>query len=288
MNFTRNLGLSLVAVFIITVTLTFLTFALVAKDFGQKVSTDVKDKISVSVYFKDGVDEDTILAIKEDLVEIEHVKEINYISKQKSLEEFISRHSDNSVLMAALAEVGNPFQPSINIISDSPEGYEIIVATLEESPSNVFFEKVDYDERKVVIEDVFHISSTVEKVGLIFAIIMGLVSILTIFNVVRMAIYAMKEEISIMRLVGVSRRYIVSSFVSQGVIIGLAGFLANIILFASIATIFSSKIASCLAGFSLSGYLLSNIWPLLAIQFGVAIILGSVSSLAAIAKYLKV
>ena len=212
-NFTRNLGLSLVAVFTIAITLLFLTFALIAKDFGEDVSTDVKDKISVSVYFKDGVDEETVLMVREDLLELDYVKSIDYTSKQKALENFISRHSDNAVLMAALAEVGNPFQSSLSIISDSHEGYEMVVAALDQSPSNLFFEKVDYDQRKTIIEGVFNIAETIGKVGLVLAVVMAVTSVLIVFNVIRMAICSMREEVSVMRLIGVSRNYLVSSFV---------------------------------------------------------------------------
>ncbi len=287
-NFTRNLGLSLVAVFTIAITLLFLTFALIAKDFGEDVSTDVKDKISVSVYFKDGVDEETVLMVREDLLELDYVKSIDYTSKQKALENFISRHSDNAVLMAALAEVGNPFQSSLSIISDSHEGYEMVVAALDRSPSNLFFEKVDYDQRKTIIEGVFNIAETIGKVGLVLAVVMAVTSVLIVFNVIRMAICSMREEVSVMRLVGVSRNYLVSSFVFQGIITGIAGITASLITLAATVLVFGERITTLVPGLNLDGYLLFEIKPLIIIHFGVAIFLAVASSLIAVVKYLKV
>ncbi len=284
----RNIGLSLVAVFAIAVALLFLTSTLVVKDFTETVSFEIKDQVSMSIYFKDGVDEETVLVIQEEIMELSDVRDVQYISKQSALEGFINRHKDNAVLMAALAEVGNPFLPSLSIVSETSEGYETVIAFLEESPSRVFFEKIDYDQRKTIIDSIFNVTETVQKTGFILAIIMGFVSVLVVFNIVRLAIYGMKEEISIMRLVGVSRRYIASSFVFQGIITGIAGALVSLLIILAVTLIFGEKIVGTIPGLNLQTYFIANAGSLLLIQFGTAIVLGVTSSLVAIAKYLKI
>ncbi len=284
----RNMGLSLVAVFAIAVALLFLTFALIASDLAETVSSDVRDQVSVSIYFKDGVDEETVFAVKEEIEELPDVREANYVSKQVALERFISRHKDNAVLMAALAEVGNPFLPSLEIISGTTEGYEIVVAFLEESPSRIFFEKIDYDQRKTIIEDIFRITSAVQRVGFVIAAVMAFVSVLVVFNIIRLAIYGMREEISILRLVGVSRKYLASSFVFQGIITAVAGVLTTVLVLVLTVTIFGDKIAIAVPGLDIGGYLLANTGFLLLIQLGSAIALTVLSSLVAVARYLKV
>ena len=283
------MGLSLVAVFVIAVTLLFLTFALIAKDFAELISSNVRDQISVSIYFRDGVDEATVFEIQEEIKGLSEIREVNYISKQAALESFITRHKDNAVLMAALAEVGNPFLSSLSVISESIEGYEAVVAFLEESPSRVFLEKIDYDDqRKVIIEEIFRITSIAQRALLTIAAIMAFIAILVVFNIVRLAIYGMREEISIMRLVGVSRRYIASSFLFQGVITGITGALATVLVLIVTTLIFGERIAEFVPGLELKTFLVSNAGLLLLVQFGSAIVLAVVSSLIAVAKYLKI
>ncbi len=284
----RNMGLSLVAVFAIAVTLLFLTFAIVARDFTEAVTSDVKEKVTMSVYFKEGVDEETILGVKEEIQTLPDIREIEYISKQRALESFIERHKDNPVLMAALAEVGNPFLSSLSINAESAGGYEMAVAFLEDSPSRVFFEKIDYDARKSIIEDIFNFTSTVQKTGMVIAIIMGLIAVLVVFNIVRLAIYGMKEEISIMRLVGVSRKFIASSFIFQGAITGIVGVLASLIVIVVSVLMFGERIAELIPGLDIAAYLATNYLYLFAVQFGTALVLGISSSLVAIAKYLRI
>ena len=286
-NFTRNLGLSLVAVFAITITLLFLTFALIAKNYTESVSLAVRDQVSVTVYFKDGVDEETVFAVQEELRELPEIREVNYISKQAALESFIIRHKDNAVLMAALAEVGNPFLPSLNVIAESPAGYEMAVSFLQESPSRVFFEKIDYAQRKILIQDIFRLTSTVQQTLLVIAGIMALISVLLVFNIIRLALYGMREELSILRLVGVSRRYIAGSFIFQGMITGIAGVLATILVLVATTLIFGERIAGFIPGLELQEYLVANTGFLLLVQFGVAIFLAVFSSLIAVAKELK-
>jgi len=288
LNFKGQIALSLVAVLAIAITIIFLTLTLVAKDFGEMIFSDVQEKMAISLYFKEEVDEETILATKEELVALPDVQNIQYVSKQRALESFIERHRDNPALMAALAEVGNPFLSFLSINSETTAGFERIIAFLEESPSNIFFEKIDYAQRKEVIEQVFQTISIIERVGLVIAIIMSLVTVLVVFNMVKLAIYGMKEEISIMRLVGVSKRFIASSFVFQGAITGLIGLLIGLATLAIIISAFGERIAGFIPGLNILSYISANISFLLIVQFSVALVLGIFSSLIAINKYLKI
>ena len=288
LNFKGQIALSLVAVLAIAITIIFLTLTLVAKDFGEMIFSDVQEKMAISLYFKEEVDEETILATKEELVALPDVQNIQYVSKQRALESFIERHRDNPALMAALAEVGNPFLSFLSINSETTAGFERIIAFLEESPSNIFFEKIDYAQRKEVIEQVFQTISIIERVGLVIAIIMSLVTVLVVFNMVKLAIYGMKEEISIMRLVGASKRFIASSFVFQGAITGLIGLLIGLATLAIIISAFGERIAGFIPGLNILSYISANISFLLIVQFSVALVLGIFSSLIAINKYLKI
>ncbi len=288
LNFKRQIGLSLVAVLAIATTIIFLTFALIAQDFGEMVFSDVQEKMTISVYFKEGVDEETILAVKEELVVLPDVQNIQYVSKQRALESFIEKHRDNPALMAALAEVGNPFLSFLNINSETVAGFETIVAFLEESPDNVFFEKIDYAQRREMIEQVFQIISIIQRVGLVIAIIMSIITILVVFNMVKLAIYGMKEEISIMRLVGVSKKFITSSFIFQGVITALIGLLVGVAILAILVLIFGERIAGFIPGLNISSYILTNFSFLLIVQLSLALVLGIFSSLIAVSKYLKI
>lgn len=287
-NLKRNSGLSLIAILAITTTLIFTTFAFVVQDFAQSVSAEVKQKVSVSIYFKEGVDEDTILDVKSELEDLPDVADVQYISKENALESFIERYKDDAVLMAALAEVGNPFLASISVSANSIEGYDAIMYFLEDSPSQVFFEKVDYGQRKSMIEDLFYIIETLQKVGIFLGVITGLAAILVIFNIIRSSIRGMKDEISIMRLVGVSRRFLSASFAFQGLIIAVLSIILSFLITVALVFLFGADIKNVLFGLDIASCLKQNAIILLQIHVLVAFVLGVISSIIAVSKYLKV
>ncbi len=286
-NIFRNMGLSLAAVFIISIILIFAISIFTVKDFSELLIEDVEDRISISVYFKEGVDEETVLGIKDEISKKEEVKSIQYFSRNETLNLFIDRYEDNPVIMASLAEVGNPFLASLNIKSETTEGYESIASYLTENPSRIFFEKIDYDERKDVIESIFNITSTVRKTGIALVLILSLIAVLIVFNIIRLAIYGMKEEIKIMKLVGVSNGYIRGIFIFQGFIIGLISFLVSFLVVFSFGLFFGEAINKFIPGLDVFTYLKNNFLFVISIQVVIGLGLGVLSSLMAVGRYLK-
>ena len=286
-NVSRNMGLSLAAVFIISITLIFVTLIFIVKDFGEILINDIEDKINVSVYFKEGVDEETILEVQREILEIEETKSVDYLSRGKAFDIFIERHKENPVIMASLAEVGNPFLASLNIKSKTSEGYQQIVTYLNESPSYIFFEKIDYTQRKDVIESIFNVTSLTRRIGIFSVIIFSLIAFLIVFNVVRLTIYGMKEEIKTMRLVGVSCSFIRSLFVFQGVIIGAIAFLVAFMTTFGFGIFFGDRLMNLIPNLDVFAYLKNNFLFILSVQLVVGIGLGALSSMIATTKHLK-
>ncbi len=288
-NFRRNTSLSIVGVFVISLTILLTISIFAVRDFGQVIIDDVQDKMSISLYFKENVDEVTVLETKDAIDGLDDVTEIRYISQSQALEDFIQRYKDNPVIMAGVAEIGDSFlRPTLVIKSDTLEGYDNIVAFLEDSPSRIFFDEIDYARRRAVIENIFAIIDIITKIGVVLAITMGLIAMLIVISTVKLAAYGMKEEIEVLRLVGVSRRFILSSFIIQGLIIGLsAAILSFAIVFGS-GLFFGDKLSIFIPGLDLMSYLRENFAIIILIQFGVGILLGTLSSLITTRKYLKV
>ncbi len=286
-NVSRNMGLSFVANFVIVLTLILVTLAFTTNELANVLVEDVRDRMAISVYFKDGVDEETISEVKDSLSEIDEVASIRYISKEDAFETFVARYRNNPVIMASLAEVGNPFLHSLSIKSETSEGYEIIAGHLSESSLRIFFEKIDYDERKDVIKNIFEITSTVQTTSLMIAIFLSLLSVSIVFNTVRLAIYGMKEEIKIMRLVGVSDRFIQGLFVMQGAIIGATSFLVAFLFVFGFGLLFGARVSNLIPGLDLFAYFKSNFIFITLMMFLIGVGLGKISSIIAVAKYLK-
>ena len=288
-SFSRNIGLSAATIFIMLLTIIIITFLFLLNPVSEILILNIKEKIDISVYFEEGVRDEEILEIQNKITESVNTEEIEYISNRDALEKFIEKHKNNPVIMGSLAEIEtNPFLASLNIKASDVAEYEKIALFLENAPFNGLINKIDYQERRPVIETVFSFISSVKRVGLIVSVILGIIAILIAFGAIRSAIYNSKEEISIMRLVGASDWFIKAPFLIQGAIIGfISGFLALILTF-SFCYFLNNKIEAFASGISMFSIFVSNLGMILLIQFGLGIGLGVISSMIAIRKYLNV
>ncbi len=289
LSFFRDGGLIIANIFIIVLTISVITSLFLFKDVSQFIISGIQEKVDISVYFKYETPEKDILAVKEEISEIAEVKDVEYVSKDKALEVFTERHKDDPVLMESLAEVGlNPFSASLNIRAFEASQYQSIANFLEGADFENIIEKVDYYERRPVIERIFALTSNLNKLGIGFSVILIIIAILVSFNTIRLAIYNSREEIKIQRLVGASNWFIRGPFLAQGAIAGFFAALICLLLFTFLTWVSSSGIEVLFPGLNVFSLFVANFWLIFSLQLATGIGLGIVSSLIAIRRYLEV
>lgn len=289
LNFSRNSGLSAATVFILVMIISLLTSLFLLRETTQYLVLTLQEKMDISVYFKPESPEEDILEVKEAVEKLPEVKAVEYVSRKEALEKFTQRHKDNPVIMESLEELGtNPLYASLNIKAWQAAQYAGVVNFLNETFAQNLIVKIDYYQKKPVIEKIFSLTSSINKTGIIFSIILALFAIVIAFNTVRLAIYHSKEEIEIMRLVGASNWFIRGPFMIQGVIAGTLAALITALIFTAAIFFLSSKIEIIAPGLSLSGYFFGNFFAFFLIQLTAGVGLGVFSSLIAIRRYLKV
>ena len=285
----RDGGISSANIFIMTMAVFVVTSIFFFKDISKFLIANIEEKVYVSVYFKEAVKEEDTLKVKEEVALISEVKEVKYISKEKALENFIDRHSNNPVLMESLVEVGtNPFLASLGVKAFEAEQYVTVVGFLENFQNNYLIERIDYYERKPVIERIYGLTANFNKAGIVFSIILIFIAVMVTFNAVRLSIYNSREEIKIQRLVGASNWFVKGPFLVQGAICGFFAAMICLVVFGLLSWGFNTRAEFLFPGFGLFSFFLSNFWLILFIQLISGISLGTLSSLLAVKKYLKV
>jgi len=288
-NFCRNITPNLATIFIMVMVLIFIASLFLLNPISKILISDLQKKIDVSVYFKEEALPDEILKVKSEIVKIPEVKEVEYISREQALEKFIERHSDDPVLIESVTEVGyNPFLASLNIKAYQASQYEQVAKFLETGPFKDLVDKIDYYQRKPVIEKVFSLTQAINKTGIFLATILGAIAILIAFSTIRIAIYNSGKEISIMRLVGASNWFIRGPFLIQGIIIGFSAAVVTLLITFAVCLVLDSRVAVIAPDIKLLTIFASNFWKLFLVQLATGIGLGVVSSLIAIRKYLKI
>ncbi len=290
-DFYRNKGRSIAAIFVLVITISLVTGLFFMHGISNYIITEVQNKIDITAYFKSDMAEKDILNIKDEILKNSpDIKSIQYVSKADALNNFTEKHKDNNVFLNALTQVGdNPFLPSLNITTTgSALQYEDVANTLQSDKFSGLIDRVDFSQKKDIIEKVFSITSDVNKFGIILAVILVLVAVLVVFNTIKLAIDSSKEEISTMRIVGASSWFVQAPFVIQGAIFGFISFVICFLITILLSYFLSSGLSFIMPGFSLWSYFISNLFIIILIQLVSGIGLGVISSFMVVQKYLQV
>jgi len=288
-SFIRNIGLSVATIFIVLLVIFLTTFFFFFDKISKAVIADIQEKVDVTVYFKKDVSKNDVMAVRNDISQMSEVKDVVYLSEEEALENFIEKHKDDPMMMESLREVGdNPFLPSLNIVTWQASQYETVTKLIGQASYQNQIEKVDYFQRKPVIDKVFAVVGSINNGGFITGLVLIGIAILVVLNTIRIAIANSNEEIATMRLVGASNWFIRGPFIFQGIVVGMiATALAFLVTF-GIALGFNNSLGVFLPGLSFYSLFLQNIWALIFYQILTGVGLGVLSSMIAIRRYLKV
>jgi cell division transport system permease protein len=287
--FSRDREVALATIFILCLAVGLISSLFLFSKITQFIVSSAQEKIDISVYFSQETDEEDILGIKEEIVQFPEVKEVVYVSPEEALADFIERHKNEPDLIESIEEVGrNPFLASLSIQAWNPSQYGAVSNFLETADFEDVIEKIDYFERKSVIERISSLSSDVTKLGVFISLVLISIAVLVTFNTIRLSIYNSSEEIKIQRLVGASNWAIRGPFLSQGLISGLLATLICFLLFGLLSLSLNSTVESLFYGLSLSHLFSGNLWTIVLLQAVAGLGLGMFSSSIAIRKYLKV
>jgi len=289
-DFSRNRGNNVAAIFVLVIPILLATSLFVFQGLSQNIISQIQSKMDVTAFFKEDAAEEDILMVRDELLGVSsEIKSIQYVSKEKALQDFTDRHKDNPDFMQALEEVGiNPFLPSLNILTEQSYQYEKISSFLESGPFSQLIEKVDYSQKKDTIEKFNNISSDINKFGFILGGVLFLIAILVVLNTIKLSIDNSKDEITAMRLVGASDWFIRGPFIIQGVICGFIAFLICLIASGTAAYFLSPKLEIMAPGFSIFSYFINSLGIIALIQIGFGVGLGVLAGFILVRSYLKV
>ncbi len=288
-SFGRNKGLAIVNIFIMVMMLSVITSLFFFNHISQFLILSIQARVDISAHFRFETLEQDIREIKEKIANMDGVEDVEYVSQEQALKDFIKRHQDDPVLMESLNVLGfNPFLSSLNIRAAGPVYYQAIAKFLETEPIKEFIEKVDYKETKPAIERIFALTANLNRVGIGLVAILAIMAVLIVFNTIRLAIYSSREEIKIQRLVGATNWFIRGPFLVQGMMIGVFAALICLSFFALGSWLISPRLELLLPGLNIFSFFIKNIWLIFLIQISIGIGLGMISSFLATRSYLKV
>ena len=194
---------------ILTIFASFFRSAISMSSFAHELG----NVLELSVYLKDNSDTNTV---KNRVKEFEHVESVTIVPKAQSWAD-LKREMD-------LPDIDNPLPDTLHVKIDKPENIESVFKDVKQLKS---VEDVSYaQELAKKIEAINHI---VNVITIFVVIIMAILTITIINNTIQLVIQSRKDEIEIMRLMGVSNWYIRFPLIMQGAFYGFAGALIAVL-----------------------------------------------------------
>ena len=292
-GFWRNAYVSLASIFVIMVVLFVIASTMFIEQLLTTSLTALQNKVDINVYFVPSAPQEEIDAIRTAVAALPDVANVTYTSREEALANYRERYGNNEITMQALNELDeNPLGANIAIQARELSQYESISQFLTEqqavsSPQGPVIETINYGRNRDAIDTLNTIMLTVERASSVVTLVLIIAAILITFNTIRLAIYTAREEISIMRLVGASNMFIRGPFLLQGVMYGfVAGVLALLLWYPIL--IWLGPRTELFFELNLFAYFVNNFGFIFGTIVGTGVFLGFISSVLAIARYLRV
>jgi cell division transport system permease protein len=200
-------------------------------------SEDVKKEVIVKVFFctqETCGREATAAQINTVASRLEadpRVRDVTFVSKEEALTRMKERFPD--LFQGGL--VSNPLPASEEVQLRRAEDADDVFRSLGPYPvgdetrfRTPGVETVSYGEKTA--ERIIQVARVIQIVFLLAVIILSVASTLLIANTIRLSIFARRREIEVMKLVGATNWFVRGPFMLEGLICGLAGSLAAVVL----------------------------------------------------------
>jgi cell division transport system permease protein len=284
-NLGRNFTITLASVMTVAVSLALVGASLMLRTGVENATQRWQGGIEFVVFLRPDATEDQIAAIARDLEDSPDVADIEFVDKEAAFEEFKVLFSDSPEMVTSVQPEDLP--PSFRV---EPVDKDVLAV---EALGSQFSDKSGVDSVVFASETIRLIQQLSSRltVGIfvIAAFLLGAAGLL-ILNTIRMAMFARRREIEVMKLVGATNWFIRVPFMLEGLIQGVLGAAAAIIALAVFKPFFQEWLPNpedfpLVSGFLVSGGELTAIFVLLGV---VGILIGAVGAGIAVTRFLDV
>lgn len=286
-NFFRSWWLSTAAVAIMLVTLVLVTSTIIFNRALNDTLVENSKNLTVSVYLQDDINESLRSDLQQELENDSNVREVTYVSKQEAQQAYVEQNEENQELLDAIGIVGNQFPASFEAQLVDLTQNETFIETVNEEKYQPIVE--DYDQGRLdTVNSIGTVQDNIIRGGVVAGIIFTAISVLIIFNTIRMAIFTRRDEIHMMKLIGATNNYIRGPFLFESALYGIIAGGVTLSLLRFIVPQLDSSLENSRIVFGPTVELITQNFLLVgAATIGFGVLLGIISSMLAMGRYLR-
>jgi cell division transport system permease protein len=292
-GFFRNFWLSLVTITMMLMAL-FSTTLLIGIDYIKNATLEgVNKKVDILVSMKAKVDREDVELLAADLGLLTEVKKVTIITPEEN--KFLYEQSNLDEQAKQVLEIftpeENPFSFSLAVQANNLSQYDTILEFINQDKYKAFVDNSDFNDFDTFVAKIENFSKVINKYSWYLIAAFLLISIVVIFNTIRISIYSRKEEVQIMKLVGASNWFIKTPFVLESILYALVSVVLLILIVYPIINFIQPSLTAYFQDvnvINLLDFFRSNFLNIFGLQFLVLALVNMLSTIIAIRKYLRI
>ncbi|KAF0181795.1 MAG: cell division transport system permease protein [Nitrospirae bacterium] len=216
----REKWINLLTVLAVATSLLIVTLMYFAFYNIESLTGKLPERFSISVYLKDGLSQQDVQELTEQIKKRGDVAEVKYIAKEQALEELKMSVADISTVLEGLQD--NPLSSSLEV--KLRQEFVSVSSVRAISEALMTLPGVDsiYNGEKIA-GTIAHLKHTVTTVGLAVFSLIAFGVVFIIYSSVKNLFYRKREDVEILKLLGASSSFIRLPFLTEGGTIGLVG-----------------------------------------------------------------
>jgi len=213
-NLWRNRMMTLAAVLTVAVSLSLVGGALFLKQSAAQATASWQNGTQVRVWMQSTASAGEITAVKNQLAQMPIVKTCYFTTKQQDYTEALKQLPPNEAQVLNVNDMPTSFRCTPTVPTDALT----VISTFLHQPGVLTV--------TAPVQQIREMSHTIRILQVVFLVLAGVLLLsatVLILNTIRMAIFARRREVSVMKLVGATNWFIRIPYITEGFVQGLLG-----------------------------------------------------------------
>ena len=215
-NLRRNLLMTIAAISTVAISLLLLGGVAILHLAVRNMTFNWEAKVEISTYLRDDITPGELETLQSDVANMPQVQNVTYVSKTEALEEFKNLYPNQPELYEPLSEESLPASLRIKLVD--ADDTEAVAALVRGRPG---VEEVRFGGE--LIKTLLRVNSLLRTITLVLSVILMAAAAALIANTIRLGIFARRDEIGVMKLVGATKWFVRIPFMLEGLFAALVG-----------------------------------------------------------------
>lgn len=213
----KNAWMALASVSTVTISLFVLAVFVVVSVNVNHVTQILESQVEMRVFIKPHVSHSTEMALYHQAKTWPQVRRIDYFTKKQAAQSLKNEFPDQQDLFQVIQK-SNPLFDGFDVYTKSPRQIPALANRLSKNPivHNVVYQGT-------VVRRLTRLGNVLKWSGWVVEALLAVATLLIIVNTIRLAVFARRREIQVMRLVGATDWFIRWPFILEGLVIGVVG-----------------------------------------------------------------